>query len=97
MCSLKSMGKNLQNELWARPLASKLSERQPPTLFLGVDTENGKNGFFSHFYNAKVFKGYPGMQLESWRPVRSENVMLFYAISFWTGVMATQSQQSLKF
>ena len=42
MCSLKSMGKNLQNELWARPVASKLSEWRPPTLFLGADTENGK-------------------------------------------------------
>ena len=27
------MGKKLQNELWARPVASKLSERWPPTLF----------------------------------------------------------------
>ena len=36
------MGKNLQNELWARPVPSKLSERRPPTLFLGADTENGK-------------------------------------------------------
>ena len=42
MCSLKSMGKNLQNELWARPVASKLSEWRPPTLFLGADTENWK-------------------------------------------------------
>ena len=36
------MGKNLQNELWARPVPSKLSERRPLTLFLGADTENGK-------------------------------------------------------
>ena len=36
------MGKRLQNELWARPVASKLSECRPPTLFLGADTENGK-------------------------------------------------------
>ena len=43
------MGKNLQNELWARLVPSKLSERRPPTLFLGADTENGKKGFFSHF------------------------------------------------
>ena len=28
------MGKNLQNELWTRPVPSKLSERWPPTLFL---------------------------------------------------------------
>ena len=45
----KIMGKNLQNELWARPVASKLFERRPPTLFLEADTENGKNGFFSHY------------------------------------------------
>ena len=38
ICSLKSMGKRLQNEL----LASKLSERRPPTLFLGADTKNGQ-------------------------------------------------------
>ena len=25
-----------------RPVPSKLSERRPPTLFLGADTENGK-------------------------------------------------------
>ena len=39
---LKNMGKNLQNELWARPVPSKLSKGRPPTLFLGADTENGE-------------------------------------------------------
>ena len=32
ICSLKSMGKSLQNELWARPVSSKLYERRLPTL-----------------------------------------------------------------
>ena len=41
------MGKNLLNELWARPVPLKLSERRPPLLFLGADTENGeKTGSF---------------------------------------------------
>ena len=40
-CSLKSMGKKLQNDLWACAVASKLSERRPPSLFLGADTKNG--------------------------------------------------------
>ena len=37
ICSPKSMSKKLQHELWARPIALKLSERRPPTLFLGAD------------------------------------------------------------
>ena len=45
----KIMGKNLQNELWARPAASKLSECRPPTLFLGADTENGQKRYFFAF------------------------------------------------
>ena len=49
ICSLKSMGKKLQNELWARPVASKLSECRPPTLFLGADTENGQKRYFFAF------------------------------------------------
>ena len=48
MCSLKSMGKNLQNELWARPVPLKLSERRPPTLFLGAFTENGASSLSTH-------------------------------------------------
>ena len=43
------VGKNIQNELWARPVPLKFSERRPPTLFLGACTENGKKGLFSHF------------------------------------------------
>ena len=39
------MGKNLQNELWVRPVPSKFSERRPPTLFLGADTENEQKQF----------------------------------------------------
>ena len=34
------MGKKLPNELWARPVASKLSERRPLTLYLGANKEN---------------------------------------------------------
>ena len=64
MCSLKSMGKNLQNELWARPVPSKLSERRPPTLFLGADTENGEKRVLfrisANYSNANFFKRYPG-------------------------------------
>ena len=58
------MGKNLQNELWARPVPSKLSECRPPTLFLGADMENGnkKDSFHisANYSNANNFKRYPG-------------------------------------
>merc|ERR1712001_747724 len=49
ICSPKNMGKKLPNELWARPVASKLSERRPLTFFQRRDTENGKKRYFSHF------------------------------------------------
>ena len=49
----KSMGKKLQNELWARPVASKLSERRPLTFFHRRDTEKC------------IFKRYPRMPYES--------------------------------
>ena len=49
ICSPKSMGKKLPNELWARPVASKLSERRPLTFFHRRDTENGQKRYFSHF------------------------------------------------
>ena len=49
ICSPKSMGKKLPNELWARPVASKLSERRPLTFFHRRDTENGKKRYFFAF------------------------------------------------
>ena len=45
----------------------------------------------------KFSTGIQGVPTESWRPGLSENVVVFVAIIFWTGVMAAQSQQSLKF
>ena len=50
ICSLKIMGKNLQNELWARPVPFKLSERRPPTLYLGGCTENGEQRVIFAFW-----------------------------------------------
>ena len=100
MCSPKSLGKNLQNELWARPVASKLSERRPPPLFLEADKENWQKRFFfriSDNYSNAIFKRYPGMPYESWRPAGSENVVFFVAVIFWTRLMDAQSQHSLKF
>ena len=43
------MGKKLPNELWARPVASKLSERRPLTFFHRRDTENGQKRYFFAF------------------------------------------------
>ena len=50
--NFESMGKtkHLQDEPWAHPVASKLSERRPPTLFLGADTENGKKRVLFAFW-----------------------------------------------
>ena len=44
----------------------------------------------------KFSTGIQGVPTESWRPGLSENVVVFVAIIFWTGVMAAQSQRSLK-
>ena len=52
------MGKRLQNELWARPVASKLSEQRPLTFFHRRDTENGQNVVFrilANYSNANFF------------------------------------------
>ena len=43
------MGKKLPNELWARPVASKLSEQRPLTFFHRRDTENGQKHYFLEF------------------------------------------------
>ena len=75
------MGKNLQNELWARPVASKLSERRPPTLFLGADTENWKKQVLFAFWPIapmqKNLRGIQGMPSESLRPGLSEFFIFF--------------------
>ena len=80
------MGKNLQNELWARPVASKLSECRPPYIISRSGQGNWvKTLFFrisANYSNAKIFKRYPGMPYESWRPAGSENVVVFVAINF---------------
>ena len=61
--------KNLQNELWARPVASKLSEWRPPTLFLGADTENGQKRYFFAFLPItqmqKFSRGIRGCQMKA--------------------------------
>ena len=65
----KIMGKNLQNELWARPVPLKLSERRPPTLFLGADTENGQKRYFFAFLQItqmqKFSRGIRGCQMKA--------------------------------
>ena len=55
--SQKSKGKKLQNELWARPVPSKLSERRPLTFF--NRRENGQKLFFpSHFSQLLQYKNF---------------------------------------
>ena len=49
ICSLKTMGEKLPNDLWACPVASKLSEQQPLTFFHCRDTENGQKRYFFAF------------------------------------------------
>ena len=49
ICSPKTMGKKLQNELWARLVASKLSEQRPLTFFSLSGQKMGKNVIFPHF------------------------------------------------
>ena len=98
ICSLKSMGKSLQNELYARPVPSKLSERLPPLSFLAVETQNGQKLSCSHFgqlLQCNFFK--KCTPSESSRPELFKNVMVFLYYNFWTRVMDAQTQQSLKF
>ena len=82
ICSLKSLGKNLQNELWAHPVPSKLSERWPTTLFLAAEMQNGhtqkKFGQFLQC-NLKVYSGY---HMKACGPQLSKNVMVFYIVFF---------------
>ena len=81
-CSLKIMGKKLQNELWACPDSSKLSKRWPPTLFLWADTKNGKKTYFLHF--GQLFKMlqliYRVLPCETSRPHNSQNVLVCYQL-----------------
>merc|ERR1712053_64859 len=69
ICSPKSMGKKLPNELWARPVASKLFERRPLTFFHRRDTENGQKWYFSAFLQItpmqKFSGGIPGCQMKA--------------------------------
>ena len=80
------MGKNLPNELWAHPVASKLFERRPLTFFHRPDTENGQKRYFFAFLPItqmqKFSRGIQGMPSESLRPGLSENVVVFVAIIF---------------
>ena len=41
---------------------------------------------------AKIFKRYPDMPYESWRPGDSKNVVVFYSLIFQTRVIAAQSR-----
>ena len=45
----ESMRQQLKNELWARLVASKLSEQRPLTFFHRRDTENGQKRYFFAF------------------------------------------------
>ena len=80
------MGKNHQNELWARSVASKLSERWPPTLFLGADTENREKRVLFAFWPITpmqtFLRGIQGMPSESLHPGLSENYVVFVALIF---------------
>jgi len=63
------MGKKLPNELWARPVASKLSERRPLTFFHRRDTENGQKRYFFAFLPItpmqKFSRGIRGCQMKA--------------------------------
>ena len=67
--NFESMGKHLQDEPWARPVPSKLSECRPPTLFLGADTENGQKRYFFAFLPItqmqKFSRGIRGCQMKA--------------------------------
>ena len=56
----KKMGKKLPNELWARPVASKLSERRPLTFFHRPDTENGQKRYFFAFLQITPMQKFSG-------------------------------------
>ena len=92
------MGNFGQNELWARPVALKF---QTPAFYiisrsgLGKWKKTGSVRILANYSNAKIFKRYPRMPYENWRPAGSENVVVFVAIIFKTRVTAAQSQRSL--
>ena len=60
ICSPKTMGKKLQNELWARPVASKLSEQRPLTFFHRPDMENGQKRYFFAFLQITPMQKFSG-------------------------------------
>ena len=97
----ESSGRQLSDELLGRPLASILSDRRPLEFFLRTDTQKRKKMYFFVFptitQHSDVVDPIWVAPWESWRPDDSKNVWLIGVRSFWTGVMAAQSQQSLKF
>ena len=54
---------------WARPVASKLSERRPLTFFHRRDTENGQKRYFFAFLQItpmqKISGGIPGCHMKA--------------------------------
>ena len=58
ICSLENMGKNLQNELWVRPVPSKLSERRPLTFFSPSRHGKWAKRCFSHFSQLLQYKNF---------------------------------------
>ena len=67
------MGKKHQNELWTRLVASKLSKRRPPILFLGADTKNGK---LLEILMLQLI--YWVLPFETYRPDNSEIVLVLH-------------------
>ena len=67
------MGRKHQNELWTRLVASKLSKRRPPILFLGADTKNGK---LLEILMLQLI--YWVLPFETYRPDNSEIVLVLH-------------------
>ena len=97
----ESSGRQLSDELLGRPLTSILSDRRPLEFFLPTDTQKHKKMYFFVFptitQHSDVVDPIWVAPWESWRPDDSKNVWLIGVRSFWTGVIAAQSQQSLQF
>ena len=98
---LKNMGHLLSDEPWADLLASKLSDWQPFEIFFGAAMENcRKRRFLLKTLLLDIFWWENFSRIgpcESSLPEVSENVVLLGRASFLTGVIAAQSQQTLKF
>ena len=76
-----------QNEQWACPVASKLSQRRPLTFFHQAAHKKLKKRVLFAFRPItpmqNFLRGIQGMPSESWRPGLSENVVVFVAIIFF--------------